>query len=468
MTVSIIALWWALTRDNARVGITSSSFLQVKKIIWREIKSLYRRAKMPLGGKVHDDPRTGIIFGDGNEIFGFSTSEVENAQGFSSHNNMFLLDEASGKGIETVYDALEGNIAGGGKIGMFGNPTRTSGTFFDAFTHSRSIWHAGTISSAETPNVKSGKVLIPGLATKKWIDMRLQEWGEDHPLFQIRVAGNFPKFTDNQIIPYFLVDSGQLAWRAHKYKANDEEKSEFEMIRFSSDPICIGIDVARYGQDDSVFQVVRGKCALEPLNFHGLDGVELAKEALDLCENLRESGYFHVEKVPIIIKIDEIGAGTSPYDHLRHSPRTRHLNVKVVKVNMSSSPSDPLKYADLNTEMLFGIREWLEDGGMLPEHPKLEKELLFPTFLVDEAMRYMREFNKKMERKPENLGGSPDNRDALGLALLKIRHTVSEHISDGNRQTSVAGERYSGFISEKSSYFPHSDSGNGWVTNYSG
>jgi hypothetical protein len=404
---------------------------------------------MPIGGKVHDDPRTGIIFGDGNEIFGFSTTDVENAQGFSSPNNLFLLDEASGKGIETVYSALEGNIAGGGKIGMFGNPTRTSGTFFDAFTNHRSIWHAKTISSAETPNVRTGKVIVPGLATAKWIGMRRNEWGEDHPLYQIRVAGNFPKFTDNQIIPYFLVDSAQLAWRAHMYKSNDEEKTPFEMIRYEPGPLLLGLDVARFGQDDSVLQCVKGHVALEPSNFHGLDGVELAAEVLDFAEKLRECGYFHVEKVPIILKVDEIGAGTSPYDHLRHNPRCRTLNIKVIKVNMANNPANPNKYKDLNTEMLWTVREWLEAGGMIPEHPKLEKELLFPTFLVDESMRYYREFNKKEERKAENLGHSPDNRDALGLALLKKRYAVSEHMSDGNRKTAEAGDRYSGFVSEK-------------------
>lgn len=469
MSVAIIAIWWALTRPNARVGITSSSFLQVKKIIWREIKRLYRMAKVDIGGKLFDDPRTGLTFGDGNEIFGFSTTDVENAAGFSSPNNLFLIDEASGRGIEVVYEALEGNIAGGGKIGMFGNPTRTSGTFFDAFTNHRSIWHAKTISSEETPNVKEGKVIVPGLATAKWIGVRKSEWGVDHPLYQIRVAGNFPKFTDNAIIPYYLLTDSQLNWRSNKFRHDGEEIDELAMIKEQLGPIRIGLDVARYGQDESVIQCVRGHVALEPRNFHGLDGVELANELFLFVEQLRDSGYFSIEHVPVHVNVDEIGVGVSPWDHLKHATtRCRALNMTVKPISMSAEPHEPSKYLDPNTEMLFTIREWLQQGGMLPENPKLEKELLFATYLVNEKMQMHREHNKKAERLAENLGHSPDNRDALGLALYNVSRSTGEFISDGRRETGTHLDQFEGVQSPGFEEIPYLGGGDDWVRSFTG
>ena len=74
-SLAILALWWASTQEDARVPITSASFHQVQKILWREIKQMYYNSKIPLGGTIYRDPATGLQFENGNEIFGFSTNE---------------------------------------------------------------------------------------------------------------------------------------------------------------------------------------------------------------------------------------------------------------------------------------------------------------------------------------------------------------------------------------------------------
>ena len=471
MTVAIIALWWALTRTNARVGITSSSFLQVKKIIWREIKRLYSMSKAPIGGKMHDDPRSGLVFSDGNEIFGFSTTDKERAAGFSSPHNLFLIDEASGRGVEVVYDALEGNIAGGGAIGMFGNPTRTAGTFFEAFSSSKSIWYAGTISSEETPNVKQGKVIVPGLATRPWIEMRKKEWGPEHPLYKIRVAGEFPRYSDNNIIPYYLVDEAQLRWRTWNTEEDVRRgNGEFSILRKVHGDIHIGVDVAKYGQDSSIIQVVRGPYAMMPKSFYGLDGVELAKEILDICDQIRSHNSFHESMVRIRVKIDIIGEGGSCWDQLKHNDRTKMLNVKVVPVDVrkSNESKSPMVYKDLNTEIIFGIREWMESGGYLPDDDVLVQELLFPTYIIDEKGRFCRVFNKKEERKPENLGRSPDRRDALAYALFEPRNVFNGSLSSKRESNSYGSGNNGSSGFDIGSGSPIIVPGSDWVKNFTG
>ena len=53
---------------------------------------------------------------------------------------------------------------------MFSNPTRTSGTFFDAFHSKKQFYRCIHVSSEETPNVVLGRMVIPGLAGRAWIE----------------------------------------------------------------------------------------------------------------------------------------------------------------------------------------------------------------------------------------------------------------------------------------------------------
>ena len=127
--LAILALWWACTKEDARVPITSASFHQVQKILWREIRQMYYNAIIPLGGVMYRDPATGLQFENGNEIFGFSTNEPERAAGISATNILYLPDEASGILDEAVFEAMEGNMAAGAGMVMTSNPTRLSGKF---------------------------------------------------------------------------------------------------------------------------------------------------------------------------------------------------------------------------------------------------------------------------------------------------------------------------------------------------
>ncbi len=126
-----IAYWFFLTRPMARVPITSASYSQVRKINWYELKNMFyaaERREIEIGAQFYEDPQSGIKTQDGREIFGFSTKEAERAAGISGKNIFYLLDEASGI-EEMIFEAIEGNRAGGAKMMMFSNPTKTSGSF---------------------------------------------------------------------------------------------------------------------------------------------------------------------------------------------------------------------------------------------------------------------------------------------------------------------------------------------------
>ena len=60
--------------------------------------------------------------------------------GLSGAELLLIVDEASGVPDE-ITDAIEGNLAAGGKLVLFSNPTRLSGLFYDSHTRQRDHWH---------------------------------------------------------------------------------------------------------------------------------------------------------------------------------------------------------------------------------------------------------------------------------------------------------------------------------------
>lgn len=179
---------------------------QVQHVLWREIAKLYNQAKIPLGGELLSmtyrlDETTFAI--------GIATDDPEKIQGFHSENILVVVDEAAGID-DAIMDSIESIMAGGNtRLLMLGNPSRLEGHFYRAFmdkTESQ-LYKKYTISAFDTPNVVHKKIIIPGLVTWDWVEQRKKIWGPDHPLYKIRVLGEFPQqqFSD-LVIPPFLLD----------------------------------------------------------------------------------------------------------------------------------------------------------------------------------------------------------------------------------------------------------------------
>lgn len=77
------------------------------------------------------------------------------------------------------------------------------------------------------------------LTTKRWVKERLQEWGQDHQLWDSRVMGNFPHQSDDA--------SFSLTW-LEEAKARTEGDGE----------LFAGLDVGGPGEDETCPCVCRG------------------------------------------------------------------------------------------------------------------------------------------------------------------------------------------------------------------
>src|SRR6516225_6258464 len=75
---------------------------------------------------------------------------------------------------------------------------------------------------------------------------QIKAWGEDHTedsyFFMTRVRGEFPSFSALQFIPNDLVEAAMSR----------------EIVHQPNDPLVLGVDVARFGDDCSVIYARKG------------------------------------------------------------------------------------------------------------------------------------------------------------------------------------------------------------------
>lgn len=383
-----LALWWFHTKPNALVVATCATEQQVKNIFWHELTLMYRRAQDRLGGTIFESPRTGLKHPDGRRILAFGTNKPENIAGYSGAELLFIVDEASGV-EDAIFEAIEGNQAGGAHVAMFGNPTKQFGKFYDAFHSAKGFWDTHHVSSAESPNVAAGKMVVRGLANRKWMDEMREEYGEKSPVYLVRVLGEFPDQAEDAVIGLHLVEELFKRWRP---------------VEPTDGRLEIGVDVARFGDDFTVIQPRRGLFAGQPTLLNGGDVPTVVQTVQTVAAQLRQPG-----ERPLV-KVDGCGVGGGVVDYLRMSNA-----IDVVDVNSGTGASGH-EYARLRDQLWFNLRDWIAEGGSAPHDRLLEAELLAITYKFD-VRNQLKVESKDDMRKKLKPRRSPDRADALALAV---------------------------------------------------
>jgi len=161
-------------------------------------------------------------------------------------------------------------------------------------------------------------------------------------------------------------------------------------------PLIMGVDVARFGADSSVVCLRRGLICEPPHVFRNVDNMDLADAVADIVH----------KRQPDAVFVDS-GQGQGVIDRLRH------IGIDCMEVPFGGKAMKPT-FNNRRSEMWYGIREWLQAGGFLPDLPQLKTELTTPTYAFDPAGRICLE---RKEDIKERLGASPDIADALALTF---------------------------------------------------
>ena len=221
-------LWWISCFPNSRAITTAPTWRQVREVLWAEI---HKNSRGTILRDIMEFQTSKIKLTEHWGAIGVSSDRPENIEGFHADYLLFEIDEAKGVS-QSIFEGIMGTQTTKTKIFMLSTPTPNPlGEFFDAFKPG-SIYHTIHVSCLDSPR--------PGM--KKYIEMMKRKYGEDSPIYQMRVLGEFPEVTEDTLIPWKHVNASV------KRNIVIDPKQEFKRI------ICC--DVARFGQDLTVIMVI--------------------------------------------------------------------------------------------------------------------------------------------------------------------------------------------------------------------
>ena len=404
-----IVNWFLDACSPPLVISTAPTWNQVRSLLWKEIRRLRRGAGLP--GRINE---TEIVISDDHFAIGISTDDETRFQGHHAENMLIVIDE--GPGVrEEIYNAIEGiRVGKNNRVLSLGNPISA----FDG--HSKMAAKAGAnminVSCLEHPNVKRKTDVIPGAVTYTWADEHIREWCErtdtppsedgyifewegefwnPSPIAMSKILGVVPPETEDQVIPYPVL--------------RDAHARHEEMGLSRSATVQVGVDVARFGGDETVLYFNHGGRVSGPLVWKHLPTDESARR---IWEVLRDKRVAPVSKFKVLI--DEGGVGGGVVDVLQTIVRREHVRwIEVIPVQFGGSPNSGTQYANRRAELYYTMRSSLKKVG-LPMDDRLDMELLAHRYELDSRGRIKIETKERIKSR---LGRSPDRADALALAV---------------------------------------------------
>lgn len=393
--------WWALsTMADTKGKITANTEAQLRTITWSAIAQWHH---LFIAKDLFTVTAT-AAFAKGREktwrldMATWSENNTEAFQGMHNYGRrMFIIfDEASGI-PDKIWEVTEGSLTDQNSQMIwcaFSNPTKNTGYFRDCFPGRKhaQAWTTMQIDSREVS--LTDKALF-----KQWIDAH----GDDSDFVRVHVKGEFPR-------------TGYMEFISSEDVANAQTADVIGVQK--TDPLVIGVDVARFGANESVIYFRKGRDgrSIQPLRLRGLSTVELASKVAEVHARYRVDAIF----------VDGGGVGGGVVDNLRA------LRVPCFDVNFGSKPDgvgwsggvEGERYANKRAEMWGLMRGWLK-GGCIPALPELREQLTGPTYKFNLKNEIVLEAKEDMMKRGLE---SPDIADALALTFA---YPVAANINAG-------------------------------------
>lgn len=305
------------------------------------------------------------------------------------------FDEASGI-PDPIWQVTEGFFTDLAPLRLWlaiSNPRRNTGRFFECFHKDRAFWQTRYVDSRSVEGVDAG--VYQRIADK---------YGEDHDVTRVEVKGEFPRTGSNQFIGRELVESA-----AHREVEED-----------GGAPLLMGVDVARFGDDESVVRFRRGRDArtYPPFKFRGLNTMDLSNEVAGLIERFNPDAVF----------VDGGGVGGGVVDRLKQ------MGYRVVEVQSGERAHDPDKYLNKRAEMWGELREWIVYGCIDADQALID-DLTGPEYSL--ALKGQIKLETKDSMKKRGLA-SPDDADALALTFAEPIARSDSHLMRARKRLNNA------------------------------
>ena len=382
---SRIVCWWIAAHPPGEAFVVTSAptFQQVRAILWREINKAHAKGRL-IGNTTETEWKID------KEMIGFGRKPSDYSptafQGIHARYVLVVLDEACGI-PESLWDAADTLITNdSSRILAIGNPDDPTSEFAK-ICQPGTDWHKIRISAYDSPNFTGEKIpdeVREVLVSPTWVEEKKKKWSEQHPFWQSKVLGLFPQQSATALLPLSML----LEATRHDYKPNED------------DPHILGVDVARFGTDKTVFAMRQGQRGRIVYSVMGSDTMETAKNVKAYMKRYKAN----------LAAIDTVGVGGGVFDRMIED------NENVLSMQAASRADDYMTYANSRAEWYWSLREQLEHGevDLDPDDEELLEQLAGLQYKIDTRGRIAIESKEDMKKRGLD---SPDRADALVLAF---------------------------------------------------
>lgn len=393
-----IILWFMSTRPHCAGVVTANTMPQLKSKTWRELSLWHNRAinkhwfewtATRFYSKEH--PSTWGI-----DAIAWTENNSESFAGLHAEHVLVVYDEASNI-ADIIWEVTEGAMTTPGAFWFaFGNPTRNTGRFRECFRANRKYWNSRQVDSRTCK-----------MTNKQEIENWSIQYGEDSDFMRVRVKGEFPRVSSNQLI------SAELVQEAAQRVLHEPAYNRY--------PILVGVDVARFGDDSSVIIPRQGSKVYMPIAYQGINTMSLAANVVLVMNKIGAD----------CALVDGIGVGAGVVDRLKQ------LGVNVIDVQSAATALDSRMYANKRAELWGRMSEAMAELS-LPDCKELQEELSWPQYGYDGNLRIQIESTQDIKKRE---GRSPDyasalamtfeDGDKIALAMGGQRNTLARPVKQG-------------------------------------
>ena len=400
--VAWIILWAFATAPDTRGVVTANTETQLKTKTWAELGKWFN---LFIAKEFFTLTATALLSRDPSRERTWRIDQVpwseKNTEAFAGMHNkgkriLLVMDEASAI-PDVIWEVAEGALTDSDTEIIwlvFGNPTRNTGRFRECFEGGRfhSFWDCTQLDSRSVSITNKTQI-------EKWV----KAYGADSDFVRIRVLGQFPR---QGLMEFFNSEDIDLAMSR-------------ELAGSPYDPLALGVDVARFGRNNSVLYPRKGRDArtIVRQSFNGLSTVQLAAKVFEFNQQYRPDGVF----------IDGGGVGGGVVDQVRHM----HLFCHDVQFGGKDDVggwawnSDGERYANKRAAMYGALRAWIKTG-CIPNEPEIRAALLAITYTHN--VRDEIQLVSKEDILDENPDIMLDDVDALALTFA---YPLAAHAAAG-------------------------------------
>lgn len=441
---------------EAFVVSTAPTSAQVSAILWKEIKRAFDKGALAGTITTAGYPQWKL----GGELVGYGRKPADYSdsafQGIHARYVLVIIDEACGvaRNLFDAADSLATNIHA--RVLAIGNPDDPT-SHFATVCKPESGWNTIRIDGLRTPNFTQEAVewldcyqcrqigretpliadmfreegipyteehvpetLRDMLLSPLWVEERLHRWVgmPRHPqtvnelatqssLFTSKVRGLFPTSDSEGVIPLGWVEAAMTRWRDWKDQGAPPLPANERWV--------LGVDVARFGEDQTCIAIRNGHIVTELRQYRKADTMETTGNVVAAMNPLPRH----------LAIVDVIGVGGGVVDRLREMKKpVNAFNSSNSALGLTDSTGE-FGFKNLRAAAWWRFRELLDPSRratvMLPDSELLKGDLTAPRWKVMSGGKIQIESKEDIRHR---LGRSTDEGDAVVMSFWRGRGVV--------------------------------------------